>query len=325
MNWMRDIFAVPFGYVMALLYMMTGNYVFSIIILTVVVRLLILPFSVKQQKNSSKQVRLQPKVRKIQEKFKGDQMKINEETQALYRREGFSMMQGGCLPLAVQFPVMIGLFSIIYTPLTNVLRISKATVDALTAAYQTYATSAGIELSKTQLSRLQITILENFNTFIADKSEAVVSAVKLLSETEIANIQTFIDKYQVFGIRLFEIPNYKEPSILWLIPILAGITSALSAVFMYFKQKQQNPAMGKNPAMGCMMFYGPLMSLVFAFAFPVGAGFYWIVSNIISFIQQVALSYAYAPKKVIAQSMVEETVIRRARENNVKKRVDIQK
>ncbi len=325
MNFMQNLFAVPFGYVMALLYMLTGNYVLSIIILTVVVRLMILPFAIKQQKNSSRQIRLQPKVKKIQEKYKGDQMKINQETQELYRREGFSMMQGGCLPMAVQFPVMIGLFSVIYTPLTNVLRIPKMTVDALTDAYKAYAPGAGIEISKSLSNRLQIILLENFDTFIADKSEVVVGAVKRLTEADITAIQTFIDKYQIFGIKLFEIPNYKEFNILWLIPILAGITSALSAVFMFIKQRQQNPAMGKNPMMGCMTFYGPLMSLVFAFAFPVGAGFYWIVSNLISFIQQVALTYAFSPKKVIAQNMVEETVTRRARENNVKKRVQIQK
>ncbi|HOD01991.1 MAG TPA: hypothetical protein PKN28_01510, partial [Clostridiales bacterium] len=72
-------------------------------------------------------------------------------------------------------------------------------------------------------------------------------------------------------------------------------------------------------------FSSPLMSVAFAFMFPAGVGFYWIVSNVISFVQTVALNYIYSPKKVIARNMVEETIMHRARENNIKKRVEMQK
>jgi YidC/Oxa1 family membrane protein insertase len=94
---------------------------------------------------------------------------------------------------------------------------------------------------------------------------------------------------------------------------------------MFFKQRKQNPEMAKNPSMGCMTFMSPVMSLWFTFMFPAGVGVYWIISNIISFIQQVALTTLYSPKKVIAQQMVDETVTRRSRENNVKRRVEIEK
>ena len=74
-----------------------------------------------------------------------------------------------------------------------------------------------------------------------------------------------------------------------------------------------------------MTFMSPVMSLWFTFMFPAGVGVYWIISSVISFIQQVALAYLYNPKKVIAQQMVDETVLRRSRENNVKRRVEIEK
>ena len=67
------------------------------------------------------------------------------------------------------------------------------------------------------------------------------------------------------------------------------------------------------------------MSLAFTFMFPAGVGVYWIISNIFAFIQQVALAALYSPKKVIAQQMVDETVVRRSKENNTKRRVEIEK
>ena len=94
---------------------------------------------------------------------------------------------------------------------------------------------------------------------------------------------------------------------------------------MYMRQRKQNPEMAKNPTMGCMTFMSPAMSLWFTFMFPAGVGVYWIISNILSFIQQVVLTNLYSPKKVIAQQMVDETVQRRSRENNVKRRVEIEK
>jgi YidC/Oxa1 family membrane protein insertase len=83
--------------------------------------------------------------------------------------------------------------------------------------------------------------------------------------------------------------------------------------------------MAKNPTMGCMTFMSPMMSLWFTFMFPAGVGFYWIISNILSFIQQVILTNVYSPKKVLAQQMVDETVVRRSKENNTKMRIDIEK
>lgn len=322
MIWLREVLAVPFGYLMSMLYLFTGNYLLSIVLLTIVVRLALLPFAVKQQKNTSKQVRLQPKIRKIQEKYKGDQRKISEETQALYNREGFSVTQGGCVPLLVQFPVMIGLFGVIYTPLSNVLRIAESTVTALKTAFVDFAAASNIKVIE---NSVEITMLEHFDSFVASSSSAVTSAVKMLSESDMTAIHGFIDNFKLFGIELFQVPDKAQFNSLWIFPILSGVTAMMSAAFLYFKQRQQNPEMAKNPTMGCMTFSSPLMSVIFGFMFPAGVGFYWIVSNVISFIQTVVLNFMYSPKKVIAQNMVEETISRRARENNVKKRVEIQK
>lgn len=308
---MRGILATPFGWALSGLYELTDSYLLSIVLLTLVVRLLLLPASVSQQKNSAKQVRLNTKVNKIRQKYAGNQQKIQEETQALYQREGFGAANMGCAPMFVQLIVMLGLYEVIYSPITYVLRFSKEKVTALQTAFNVVVegnkNTRGIEL------QILNKITENVNAFSG------------ISAEDIDELNTLKDNFVIGGINLTAQPDYSNLGVLWIIPILAFLTAMMSSIFMYIKQRKQNPEMAKNPTMGCMTFMSPVMSLVFTFMFPAGVGFYWIISNIFSFIQQVVLTYLYSPKKVIAQQMVDETVVRRSKENNAKRRVDIEK
>ena len=112
MDFIRDILAIPFGFALSLFYNLTDSYILAIILLTVIIRCALLPASISQQKNSAKQVRLQTKVNKIKQKYAGNQQKIQEETQALYQREGFGAANMGCAPLMIQMIVMIGLYEV---------------------------------------------------------------------------------------------------------------------------------------------------------------------------------------------------------------------
>ncbi len=310
---MREILAVPFGWVLSFFYGMTENYLLSIIILTIIVRIALLPAAIKQQKNSAKQVRLNAKVNKIKQKYAGNQQKIQEETQALYQREGFGAANMGCSNLIIQMAVMIGLYGVIYTPITSVLKFSKSVVGELTGAFSKIIEAAGKSAGKEELIIL--------NAF--DSNRDLLSGI--LNETQIAELEALKQNFMIFGLDLTEQPQTSQPSLLWIIPILSFLTAMASSVFMYMRQRKQNPEMAKNPSMGCMTFMSPVMSLMFTFMFPAGVGVYWIISNILSFIQQVVLTALYSPKKVIAQQMVDETVVRRSKENNTKRRVEIEK
>ncbi len=307
---MREILAVPFGWVLGGLYNLTDNYILSILLLTIVVRLCLLPASISQQKNSAKQVRLNTKVNKIRQKYAGNQQKIQEETQALYQREGFGAANMGCMPLMVQMFVMLGLYGVIYTPITNVLHFSSETVAKIQDAM-------GLVVDKSNRNMIELNMLAKFSE-LKDKLADVISTGEI---DELAGLR---DNFTFLGLDLTATPKVKEANELWLIPILACLTALASSLFMYFKQRKQNPEMAKNPSMGCMTFMSPAMSLSFTFMFPAGVGVYWIISNILSFIQQIVLTYLYSPKKVIAQQMVDETVVRRSRENNVKRRIEIE-
>ena len=309
---MRGILALPFGWALSGLYELTDSYLLSIVLLTLVVRLLLLPASVSQQKNSAKQVRLNTKVNKIKQKYAGNQQKIQEETQALYQREGFGAANMGCAPMFVQLFVMLGLYEVIYSPITYVLRFSQEKVTALQNALKVV-----VENSSKNSRGVELQIL--------NKISATFEGVSGVSAEDVKELVTLKDNFLIGGIDLTSKPDSSDPGLLWIIPILAFLTAMLSSIFMYMKQRKQNPEMAKNPSMGCMTFMSPVMSLVFTFMFPAGIGVYWIISNIFSFIQQVVLTYVYSPKKVIAQQMVDETVARRSKENNAKRRADIEK
>lgn len=316
MEFIRDVLAVPFGFALSLFYNLTDSYILAIVLLTVIIRAALLPTSISQQKNSAKQVRLNTKVNKIKQKYAGNQQKIQEETQALYQREGFGAANMGCAPLAIQMIVMIGLYGVIYTPLSSVLRFGDDTIEKIKTAMNIVVETGKNSANNSRMVELQI--LGKVEEF-ADKLSGVIDS------EQITELLDFKERFTIFGLDLSVTPNYKEPGIIWIIPILAFVTAMASSLYMYARQRKQNPTMAKNPTMGCMTFMSPMMSLWFTFMFPAGVGFYWIISNILSFIQQVVLTNIYSPKKVLAQQMVDETVERRSKENNTKMRIDNEK
>lgn len=316
MEFIREVFAIPFGWLLSIFYNLTDSYILAIVLLTVLIRAALLPTSISQQKNTAKQTRLNTKVNKIKQKYAGNQQKIQEETQALYQREGFGAANMGCMPLMIQMIVMIGLYGVIYTPLSSVLRFGDDAIEKIKTAMNIVVETGKNSANNSRMVELQI--LGKVEEF-ADKLSGVID------EEQITELLDFKERFTVFSLDLSLTPNVKEPGVIWLIPILAFATAMASSLYMYARQRKQNPTMAKNPTMGCMTFMSPLMSLWFTFMFPAGVGFYWIISNILSFIQQVILTNIYSPRKVLAQQMVDETVVRRSKENNTKMRIDIEK
>lgn len=312
----RDILAIPFGWALGALYDLSGNYLLALVVITVVLRLILLPSSIKQQKNSAKQMRLQAKVNKIRQKYAGQgreaQMKISEETQELYRREGFNPTASGCLPLFLQLIPMMGLYGAIYEPLTKVLRISDTVLEALTNAYLTVTGQA--EVSAQEAYRIELHILNKFDEMVPLLDKNVVT------DDIIEKLRSFVGNFTVFGIDLTAVPKevMAVSKVLLLIPILAGLSALLTSVYTYLKQRKTNPEMANNPMMGCMSFTSPLISVVFAYTLPAGIGFYWIITNILSFIQIISLAIFIKPADIIADQMIDETVKRRSREQSVK-------
>ena len=110
------IIAVPLGYLLTFIYKLVGNYGISLIILTVLVKLILYPLYFKQIKSTASMSSLQPKMKAIQEKYKNDKEKMNEEMAKLSKNENFNPM-GGCLPTLIQIPILWGLFTLLRNPI----------------------------------------------------------------------------------------------------------------------------------------------------------------------------------------------------------------
>ena len=108
--------AVPLGYLLTFIYKLVGNYGISLIILTVRVKLLLYPLYFKQIKSTASMSSIQPKIKAIQEKYKNDKEKMNEEMAKITKDENFNPM-GGCLPMLIQLPIIWGLFTLLRNPI----------------------------------------------------------------------------------------------------------------------------------------------------------------------------------------------------------------
>ncbi len=303
---MYQVLGIPFGFLLELIYKTIGlgSYAVSIILLTLITRALTVPSSIKQQKGMAKTQRMQSKIRKIQTKYAGDQRKIQEETTALYQREGFNPMGSSCTPMIFQFVILFGLIGAIYYPLTNFLHISKEEVAVM-------ASALNIETKNIQAELL---IMENIGKLRELFEMGKLEGVKAASLDAIGNVN-----FKIFGVSLGVKPTDDGVTKwVWLVPVLSFLTSMLSGVYSMIKQKQQNPSAGSGPMMGCMMFGMPLLSLYFVINYPIGIGVYWIASGLFGFISTVIIGYFYSPKKTLARLMIDETIERRSKEENQK-------
>lgn len=311
MDFIREVFSIPFGYLIGFFYEISDNYILSLLLMTICVKLILLPSSIKQQKGMVKTQRMQPKIKRIKEKYAGNQQKMNEAMNELYAKEGYSSMTGGCSGLLIQFPIMMGVYFVNYKILSYVLNIKDTALEAVKSAVRLLPEYAKLAESseKNAEYRIELLAIEHFDKL--DLSAVPADVVE--------KMETFIEKFQLFGIDLSRTPSTDMGwDLLWLIPILTGVTSLMMGIYTWLRQKKTNPEMAKNPSMGCMSLMTPAMSIYFSFLFPASVGIYIILSSFLSFIQMIITNKVMSPKKLLAKQMVDETINRRAREKVLK-------
>ena len=308
MDFIREIFSIPFGYLIGFFYQISDNYLLSLLLMTICVKLILLPSSIKQQKGMVKTQRMQPKIKRIKEKYAGNQQKMNEAMNELYAKEGYSSMTGGCSGMLIQFPIMMGVYFVNYKILDYVLRVPEDVLNVIKDAVRALPEDVIGKVSNLEY-QIELLAIQHF-----DKLDLTGVPVEVIEK-----IQLFKDNFTLFGIDLSRTPDTKMGmDLLWIIPILTGITSLMMGVYTWLRQKQTNPEMAKNPSMGCMSLMTPAMSIYFSFLFPASVGVYIIFSSFLSFIQMIVTNKVLSPKKLLAKQMVDETINRRAREKVLK-------
>lgn len=294
-----------------LLSILNNQYFIAIIIFTVLTRLILLPVNLHQQKTTAKTSRLAPKIQKIQKKYPDpkDRAKLNEEMQELYSREGHNPMQMGCGPLIFQLVFLMGIVGIIYYPLSYIIGMNNIGdyADQLTTFLE------GIGYSG---NYLQLGILENWHDYAA---QLTAQMPDLFTPERVADINAFREGMYLGGLDMTKIPHWRD-GVIVLIPIFSLLTSLGSTVISMLIQKKNNPAAAQQGAsMIIMMLIMPFFSLYIAFQVPAAVGFYWIVSNVVAILQQLFIAKFFPPKKSQAKLMIENTIYRRSREENLKK------
>ena len=293
-----------------------------IIIFSILIYALMTPLQIKQQKFSKLSAIMQPELQKIQKKYKGknDQasmQKMQEETQAVYQKYGVSPT-GSCVQLAIQFPILMALYQVIYKIPAYVGSVKDILASAVTSitGVSGYTEILQQFITDNKMTRVQL-VMDGINATSNSVTDFLYalspSQWKTLAETsqfsgftdtlnstakEISHVQNF------FGLNIADQPltyikaAFVGGSILIaiaaiLIPILAWATQMINLKLMPQAAQQgsgdaqQDAMMNSMKTMNTVM---PLMSAVFCFTFPVGLGIYWVASAAVRSVQQLIIN-----------------------------------
>lgn len=317
---MLDAIATPFGWLMRQFYELTGNFGLAVILFSLAVTIVLLPFMAKSKKGMMRMTRLQPKLMELQKKHEGNQQKLNEEIAKLYRQEKASPM-GGCLWSLLPFPILLALYRAVIKPLTIVMGVP----DELLA-------EGGALLNR--LNELGFTLAEGANSYYAQIYQSEFITANFDQFAGISDKLIPMD-FNFLGLNLAATPNWHFwafdfsegvwPVIgLFLIPI---ISTALSYLSMYISQKVNATtattaqAQSTNKMMLWMM---PLMSLWLGFTLPAAMGIYWIMNSLTGIIRDTALT-AYYKKKLDAEDAVRRAEEREREEELERKRQETER
>lgn len=334
------------GWILNLFYNLVGNYGFAIILFTVFVKLILLPLDIKQKKSMAKTQKIQPLLMEIQKKYANDKEKLNQETMKVYQKYGINPM-GGCLPMLIQFPIIIALYWVVKKPITYLMGVNADEIWRIAEAFNTWALANKDILPEALQKIVPVTYLKDmanntFGTYEISIAQQLFKHQEILEHPFIKNWNNSINliDFRFFGIDLSEIPslgaffglflgNVKgltvDKVLLWIIPILSGVSSYLTSKVAMAQQgsgekkkknvviaeadrvENENPAQSSMKTMNIMM---PIISAWFAFTLPAAVGLYWIISNIIQIVQQVVVTKYLAPE--ISADLLEGDI------NNVK-------
>lgn len=298
---MFEFFASMFGYLLKILYDLVNNYGLAIILFTVIIKLLLLPLSIKQHRTMKKSAKLQEKVKSIQFKYKNDPEKMNQQVMELYKSEKMSPFSG-CLTTIVQLLLLLSIFYLVRNPLTYMEKIPKEDIEN----YVNQLQEAGKNVSSVYP---EIDLIREYE-WLKEKNP------------EDDNIDKINLQMNFLGLDLSKIPQQNMADYtVYIIPILYIISSFISirmttAMQQRPKKEETDEVVGNNEAgkelipneksnevdtamqtnkmMSWMM---PIMSISIAFVAPLGLALYWLISNILMILERLILDKAIKIKE----------------------------
>lgn len=289
---------VPFAWLVRLFYNLTNSYGVALILFTLVIKLIMLPFQMKSKKSMMRMSRVSGQMQDLQKRYAKNQAKFQEEMQKLYEEEGVNPMSG-CLWSFLPLPILMALYSIIRQPITHFMMLSK---DVLQTVVQSVA-DAGVDLTN-------IVMMDKVTGAPALKDGlyqmAAYGQINLVKAVQEMGLSTpdgwFNVNYKFLGLDLTATPweYIKSFTFTWavigviLIPILAGLSQFVFSKLTMKTQPQADAAGGAS--MKSMMYMMPLFSVYIAFIMPAALGVYWIAQSVFSLIQEAILNKTFSAK-----------------------------
>lgn len=310
---------VPFAWLVRLFYNLTNSYGVALILFTLVIKLIMLPFQMKSKKSMMRMSRVSGQMQELQKRYAKNQAKLQEEMQKLYEEEGVNPMSG-CLWSLIPFPILIALYSIIRQPITHFMMLSK---DVLQTVVQS-AADAGVNLTNIVMMDKATGTPALKDGLYQLASYGQINLVKAVQEMGLSTPEGWFDmNYNFLGLDLTATPweYVKSFTFTWavigviLIPILAGLSQFVFSKLTMKTQPQADAAGGAS--MKSMMYMMPLMSVYIAFIMPAALGVYWIAQSVFSLIQEVVLN-----KTLNAKLEAEEEARFQARQADRQKRME---
>ena len=290
---MINFFSNIFGYVLNWIYLLVQNYGLAIIIFSVLIKILMLPLSIKQQRTLKINEKLQKEIKILQIKYKGNQEKINQETMELYKREKVNPLSG-CFTIIIQFILILSMFYLVRSPLTYMKKIDNTRIE----------------------EQINIVKETNENQNI-NNSYPEIAIIRYLQENNMKENDMYINM-NFLGLDLSKVPqeNLKDITV-YIIPVLYVISSIISIKFTTNLSKNKNKeeveeskdlintkenkeidqeemAMQMNKNMSLMM---PILSVSISLLAPLGLALYWLINNIIMIIERLVLNKCFSKEE----------------------------
>lgn len=261
---MFSFIANIFGYLLKWLYnIVGGSYGIAIILFTIILRIILLPITIKQQKSIKKTSELQGKMQEIQFKYKNNPEQMNKEVMDLYKRENVSPFSG-CISAIVQLVIILSVFWLVSKPLTYMNHVSSETI-------------------------------ENYKNEIVEENGSISNyyEIEIIQKKSEQNEDVRINM-DFFGLDLSKVPSQNLGDFkVYIIPILYVISSILSirlTTGSKSKKGEENPndmAQQMNKSMSYIM---PIMAVSIAFVAPLGLAMYWFISNVLMIIERLLIN-----------------------------------
>lgn len=314
---MISFFSNIFGYVLNFIYELIKNYGLAIILFSLLLKILLLPLTIKQQKTMKVSQKIQGELKQIQEKYKNNPEKLNQETMDLYKRENLSPFSG-CFSSIIQLILLLAMFYLVRNPLTYMKKVDADQIN-------TYKEKIVLELGENSVSTTypEISIVK----YINNKIDSLKNDDEIIKENieenieeenaekaseEVVNIdENLYINMNFLGLDLSSIPkeNYSDIKV-FIIPILYIISSFVSIKLMQIKtnkpeklenkendetkNNQEEMTAQMNKSMTWMM---PILAVSVSLIAPLGLALYWLVNNILIIIERIVIDKFIVPKE----------------------------